>query len=211
MDILAKLFGTVARVKIMRLFLLNSEDGFETKDVAERSRVDVVKTRKELSLLSAAGFIKKKQFKKTILQKKAKKQIIKKVSGWVFNQSFEYKDALYNVLIDAEFIDLATISERFHGAGKIKLMLVSGVFTKYRDARVDLLIVGNNLKKGVIDHAIKLLESEIGKELSYALFEVDEFMYRAHMYDKLVRDIVDYQHHVVVDQGILTQIPHVRV
>jgi hypothetical protein len=42
------------------------------------------------------------------------------------------------------------------------------------------------------------MEAEIGGELSYAVFETKEFLYRLNMYDKLVRDILDYPHEVVV-------------
>lgn len=41
---------------------------------------------------------------------------------------------------------------------------------------------------------IKGLESEIGKELDYVVFDTKEFMYRMEMYDKLVCDILDYPH-----------------
>ena len=47
---------------------------------------------------------------------------------------------------------------------------------------------------------IEGLEAEIGKELRYAAFETGEFNYRLGMYDKLVRDILDYPHTVVLDR-----------
>jgi hypothetical protein len=44
----------------------------------------------------------------------------------------------------------------------------------------------------------------VGKELRYAFFSTDEFKYRMSMYDKLVRDILDYPHKVLLDKlGIL--------
>ena len=73
-------------------------------------------------------------------------------------------------------------------------MLVSGVFIHNKDSRADILIVGDGLKKNLIEAAVKGLEAEIGKELSYAMFETQEFLYRINMYDKLVRDVLDYPH-----------------
>ena len=86
-------------------------------------------------------------------------------------------------------------------------MVASGFFTNVPDARVDLLLVGKKLKKSVIEKAIAVIESEIGKELTYALFETEDFLYRAHMYDKLVRDVIDFPHVKVVDRGVLSQVP----
>jgi hypothetical protein len=62
---------------------------------------------------------------------------------------------------------------------------------------VDLLIVGDRMKRGKIEKGIRRLEAEIGAELVYAIFETKEFNYRLNMYDKLVRDILDYPHEVL--------------
>ena len=45
---------------------------------------------------------------------------------------------------------------------------------------------------------VRRLEAEIGAELTYATFETKEFIYRLNMYDKLVRDILDFPHEVVL-------------
>jgi hypothetical protein len=64
--------------------------------------------------------------------------------------------------------------------------------------------VGDGVKKAKLDSIIKSVEAEVGKELRYAFFSTDEFKYRMSMYDKLVRDILDYPHKVLLDKlGIL--------
>jgi predicted nucleotidyltransferase len=75
--------------------------------------------------------------------------------------------------------------------------LISGVFIKSKESRVDLLIVGDKMKKSKVEEEIRKLEAEIGTELIYALFDTKEFSYRLNMYDKLVRDILDFPHEVV--------------
>jgi hypothetical protein len=45
---------------------------------------------------------------------------------------------------------------------------------------------------------MRRLEAEIGAELVYAVFDTKEFIYRLNMYDKLVRDILDYPHEVLL-------------
>lgn len=80
----------------------------------------------------------------------------------------------------------------------MKLIIISGIFIKNHDSRVDLLIVGDKMKRKKIEEGIKKIEAEIGIELVYAVFETKEFIYRLNMYDKLVRDILDYPHEVVL-------------
>jgi hypothetical protein len=211
MENLGKLFGSAAKVKIMRLFLLNQEHGFEAADVAERSRVTSAAARTELSALAAAGFIKKKMFLKEWTVKKNKKEILKKkrVPGWFFRPEFKYKDALRDLVLDTEFVDLQALGKKLKTLGKMKLVIASGVFIKDPESRLDLLIVGDELRRQPIDTTVRLLEAEIGKELSYAVFDTADFLYRANMYDKLVRDVIDFPHEKVLDVGILNQIPKV--
>ena len=77
-----------------------------------------------------------------------------------------------------------------------------------RDAHrsLDMLIVGDKLDLGMVQKNVALLESEVGKELRYATFTTDEFMYRIKMYDKLIRDVFDFPHQKLVNQINISQI-----
>lgn len=200
-DILGKLLGSPARVKIMRLFLLNPEMGFENKDVVRRSKVSVGSARREVAHLASLGFIKKKSFQKEIGKDTdlAKRRATKKVSGWFLDTTFPYRSQVSELLIDADFLHKEDLIARFKAAGKVKLLVVSGVFIKHPLARLDILIVGDKLKRTSLETIIKNLEAEIGKELSYAIFDTNDFVYRVNMYDKLVRDILDFPHERLIE------------
>jgi hypothetical protein len=203
-DILGKLLGSPARVKIMRLFLLNREQGFENKDVVRRSKVSVGSARRELAHLASLGFIKKKTFLKEIPGDAKRKPQSKKVNGWFLDPTFPYLSQMTELLIDADFLHKEELVARFKPAGRIKLLIVAGVFIKESSSRVDLLVVGDKLKRPYVENAIKNLEAEIGKELSYAIFETPDFIYRLSMYDKLVRDILDFPHERLVESKELS-------
>jgi len=179
MEILGKLLGSLARVKIMRLFLLNQKTSFTTKDIKKRSRVNQDSLRKELKLLTTIGFTKKRS------------------KDYIFNPLFKYGTEMEELLVNSDTVNSESILETFKKSGKIKLIIVSGIFIKNKDSRVDLLVVGDKLKRSKIEEGIHKLESEIGVELVYALFDTKEFAYRLNMYDKLVRDILDFPHEVI--------------
>ncbi|MCK5026809.1 MAG: hypothetical protein KAS07_00155 [Candidatus Pacebacteria bacterium] len=201
MDAFGILFGSGARVKIIRLFLLNSEDVFENAVIAKRSKVTASVVRKELALLLKAGLIRKKSFFKEIPPKtKSGKPKKKRVCGWALNGSFELLKPLRDFLINTEPMRKDEISNKFKHVGKIKLLVISGIFIQDRDSRVDLLIVGDNLKKGLIENALQAVEAEVGKEISYAYFDTQEFLYRIDICDKFVRDVVDYPHQRVINK-----------
>lgn len=209
LEILGKLLGSVAKVKLMRLFLLNQDTGFDLADIKTRAGLDGKTAGEELRRLTSIGFISKKMIRKEVPLRGKKQTTIKRVSGYVFNQSFRYREALYNLLIDTEFVDHKNVSTRFKKAGKVKLLVLSGLFVKNAESPVDVLIVGDNLSQNVIEKSIRQMESEIGKELTYALFDTAEFLYRASMYDKLVREIIDTPFVELIDARILQQVPKI--
>lgn len=179
MEILGKILGSPARVKIMRLFLLNPKSGFSRKDIIKRSRVISGTASREIKLLASVGFIRRNK------------------TTWFFNSQFKYAGELERLLVSSDTLDKKTIADDFKKVGRVKLLLLSGVFIKNKDTRVDLLIVGDKMKKSKIEEEIRKLEAEIGTELVYAIFDTKEFIYRLDMYDKLVRDILDFPHEVI--------------
>lgn len=200
MDILSKLFGSAGRIKIMRLFLFNPDTAFENKDIAVRSKVTPEQARRETALLHGVGFIKKKVFVKSVSRASGKKVLKKRTSGYTLNESFRLLIPLQNLLVHVDPLKKEEIMHRFAHCGRLKLVVLSGVFIQEMDSRVDMLIVGDALRKRVIEHVMRIIEAEIGKELSYAILDTKEFLYRFGIYDKFVRDIFDYPHEKIVDK-----------
>jgi hypothetical protein len=198
MNTLGTLFDSLARVKIMRLFLLNQETLMTPAIIASRSNVTPTVARRELSILSRSGFIKKK---KGQIDGKSK-------DGWMFDVRFEYTDSLQQFIFGTEFVDQNILAKKFKKTGRVKLLLLSGIFNDSQNSRLDLLLVGDNLKRPTIEKIIRSLEAEIGKEINYSAFETEEFMYRASMYDKLIRDVIDFPHEKLINVGnLLEQVP----
>lgn len=203
MENLGKIFGSQVRIKIMRLFLFQQEEAFDIDDIVKRSKVKKDLARRELSLLVKAGFLKKKTFFKKIAKpqsKTAEKQgkpiEYKKLKkqGWIINAQYELIQPFEALLIESELIKEKEISKKIRKTGSIKLIVLSGIFIHDHNRKVDLLIVGNNLKRDMLKKEIAHIESEVGRELSYAVFDEAEFMYRVRMYDKLIRDILENRH-----------------
>ena len=201
METLGKLFGSHARIKLMRLFLLNSEEVFENKDIVKRSKVTITSVRKEVSLLHRAGFIAKKSQTKMVLPKRKNgKPVKKKIIGWKLNAEYQFLPQLKELLLDTEPLQHKEIANKFKKSGQIKLIVISGMFIKESDSRVDLLVVGDKLNKSSIETALSNIEAEVGKELSYAFFETEEFKYRVGICDKFVLDVLDYPHKKIINK-----------
>lgn len=123
-----------------------------------------------------------------------------KSRGYRLNQDFPYIAALKQLLISTKTLGGGEIIKRLSKSGKLKLVVVAGIFTSDKNSRLDMLVVGDKLKKPILNSTIKSIEAEIGKELLYAYFETPDFLYRLEMYDKLIKDVLDYPHQVLLDR-----------
>lgn len=204
MESLGKIFGSKHRVKIMRLFLFNEHEVFDLDDISSRTRVKKPDLRKEITMLGNIGFIKKKSFikkvPKTSRKKNAKpefKNVRKK--GYTINARFDLLKPLQTLLIDSELIKSKELIKRIKKSGRIKLLILSGLFVRDKNRKLDILIVGERIKRDLLEKEIAIIESEIGRELAYAFFDQQEYEYRLSMYDKLVRDIMENAHRRLVD------------
>lgn len=205
MDIAAKLFGNPPRIKVLRLFLANPDTPFDLKLVAKRAQLQTDEVRREFSLLSKLGLIKPKAFTKVTeiaARRKGERPTYKrqKANGYIFNEAFTQVEGLKGFLLNFEYLDRDEIADRFKKAGRIKFLALSGVFLQSTLGTVDITIVGEGLHKGMIDTEMRKLEAELGTELVYAVLDTQDFLYRVTMYDKFVRDILDFPHVRVIEK-----------
>ncbi len=201
MKTLEKLFGSLAKVKLMRMFLFNPDSAFDLHTIADRSKVPTRQTRTELNRLSEMGLVKKRSVIKTYPpRKKDGNPRKKKVDGWTLDTSFIYINELRQLLLNSTLIKNSDIIMRLQKGGRMKLIIVAGIFIQNQDSRLDMFVVGDGIKKGSLENAIKIIESEIGKELRYVWFDTEEFKYRLAMYDKLIRDILDFPHEKILNK-----------
>jgi NifB/MoaA-like Fe-S oxidoreductase len=92
------------------------------------------------------------------------------------------------------------IYERIKRIGVVKLVVVSGIFVGEWESRIDLLVVADRAREASLEKYMRILESEIGREIRYTLLTTQEFFYRLNMNDHLLRDVLDYTHRIMFDR-----------
>lgn len=222
-DVLEKLFGSSARIKMMRLFLLHPGDVFTNADIIRRTKSSATSVRRELLMMKKIGFIKQAtqevefSFKKRkrVRKKPQKGKKIKgskytyemvtevkktKKRGWRQNEVFPLYRALEGLILNAVPTSKEKLLGKIRKLGRIKLVILSGIFIQENDSRLDILIVGDSIKRGALEKMLSDVEAEIGKELDYTLLNTKEFLYRLGMYDKFIRDILDYPHEKLLNK-----------
>ncbi|MBI3019782.1 MAG: hypothetical protein HYY60_00430 [Parcubacteria group bacterium] len=199
MDALEKIFNSPAQVKIMRLFLYSADTAFDFETIKNKTQLSSRLAGKIVHRLLAADFIRQRTVLKPPLNaRRGRSQ--KRLKGWILNQHFLYLEQFRNLLMSCQESERTAIAKRFARAGHVKLLAISGIFLQSESSRVDILLVGDHLRHAVITQALKAIEANMGKDLRYAVLETKDFLYRLSVYDKFVRDILDYPHEKLVDR-----------
>lgn len=116
------------------------------------------------------------------------------------NKKCSYLNELRNFVLKLSPPPFPEIGKGLKALGEIKLAIASGNFLNLKDARVDLMVVGDDIDFKRFSGFIKKLESEAGEELRYVVLGTEEFKYRYRMFDRFVRDILEYPHRKVIDK-----------
>ncbi len=190
MDTLSKLFGTELRVKLMRLFLFNPGAIFALEDMEKKGQAKKREVIKEIEFLKKLGIVK-------VVKKKQGRKVERFYS---LEQKFQFVDALSDFLVRTHSLEHRAIVKKIEKTGRIKAVIISGIFTRDLESRLDMFVVGDGVKSSTFDRLVKNIESEMGKDIRYALISGPDFAYRTSMNDKLIRDVFDYPHTVLLDK-----------
>jgi hypothetical protein len=193
---LGKLFGSPARLKILRYFAFNPEAVVDRDDVAKSCRVTPETASRELASLARAGYVKRKTYYREGSRSTKKRRVM----GWALNQQYPYLAVLTTFLAETVSVSHADIRKRLKGIGSVRLMVLSGIFTGAKESILDLMFVGDRLNEAAIAQQLRTIEAELGKEIRYAVLQTDDYLYRRRVRDKLVRDVLDYPHEALVDR-----------
>ena len=186
MEPLAKIFGSPARLKMLRLFIFNQNSSLTLAEISLRTKLSTEVVRRELADLLAADLLRKRGERAA-----ARYQV---------NARFEHLSALDNFIRETTSVRPQNILAALRRAGIPRLVVLSGIFVGVLDTQIDLLIVGDRLDERVLATAIHSLEAEFGREIRYASFATADFRYRLGVYDRLLRDVFDYPHRVLIDK-----------
>jgi len=186
MEQLTKIFGSTARLKTLRLFVFNQDASFTIPEVTERAKIAKDVARREVAELLSAGLLRKKGTAAP--------------TRYQVNSRFEHLAALDTFIRQTTSVRQEHILQALRRSGALRLVALSGHFTGVLEPQIDLLVVGDHLDERALANAVRALEAEFGREIRYATFATADFRYRRGVYDRLLRDVFDYPHRLLIDK-----------
>ncbi|PIR13931.1 hypothetical protein COV49_00580 [Candidatus Falkowbacteria bacterium CG11_big_fil_rev_8_21_14_0_20_39_10] len=222
---LGKLFGSRARVKILKLFLLHPDKKYYIRQLARDLKLQVNSVRRELENLEEFGLLVSnisaeeegggeedpdskalEELKQGIVVRIKKKEAAKESASttqvkkyYQANQNFILFEETKALIIKAQALHEKDFINKLKKIGQPKLFVLSGFFVGNPSSSVDILVVGR-VNKNKLDKLIKDLEKELDRELKYTLMETQEFKYRRDITDTFLYGVLEGRKVVVIDK-----------
>ena len=193
-NIIEKLFDSIIKIKLFRLFLRNPDSVFSYTDICNKLQIQSSEEedlRKELKKLRAIKFV-------LFSQKDENKE---KDYTYSLNKDFTFLSELQDIIFRSSPIDKDIMAEKIHSLGKVRLAAIGGVFMGAKNTilvRTDMLVVSDVISERRFNTFIKSTEAEVGIEIKYTLLSIDEYEYRIKMFDRFLRDFFEKPHYILL-------------
>jgi len=185
-EVLELLFGSKAKARILRFFILNPDREYDLGEIAKRNMVSGINVRRELDAFKKIKLINEKI-------KKGKKY-------YELNQQFTFYPEVKTLITKSNVYPQCQSLAKMKDIGDVKLALVSGVFLNYPKSKADIVLVVNSVNKNRLTNLMKSLEAEIGREITYVLMSSEDFKYRLDMLDRFILEFLEGPHDEIVNK-----------
>lgn len=200
--ILEGLFDSTIKVKLLRLFFRNPSQRFTLDEVIDKINADPSSTRYQLRKLRKIGLLKSEMIRiePNEEEKTSSKRIGRERRVYQVNPLFQFYSELKSLVLKSTPEVKSRLVDELNKIGRVKLAIVSGVFTNVDNAKIDLLVVSDDIQRLKMVKVVKAIEAEMGHEIRYALMNQKEFEYRLDMYDNFVRQLTQLPHEKLIDK-----------
>lgn len=206
---LEKLFGSNARVKILKLFLLHPLDKFYIRQLSRNLKLQLNSVRRELENLENFGILTSdvKETESGEVGSEIKEAVGRPASPaggqekkyYRANPNFVLFDEIKALIVKAQILYEKDFVRKLRSIGRVKLLVLTGIFVNNPNTLIDILVVGK-INKPKLIKLIRELEIELGKEINFTIFDPREFKYRRDITDIFLYGILDGRKLVVIDE-----------
>lgn len=177
---LKKIFGSGARVKLLRQFLSNPKEEFFIRELTRILDEQINSLRRELENLENIGLLKAKE--------RNRKKYYK------INNHFILLPELTSIIRKTDESN-AVFLKKLSKLGEIDLLVLTGQFINDSECSIDLCIVGN-IEKAELE--IFIDKTFPSKKIKYGLMSKEDFLYRMTLKDRFVKEILNNKNNLIL-------------
>ena len=165
------------RVKMLELFFLNAEEMYYVRQITREIKEEINAVRRELARLLSCGLLKSEERGNRLY--------------YFLNKKYLYYQEIQQMIVKGTGLG-KKIRKKRRKLGKLNFVMFSGRYIRglnpTRD-EVDLLVIGD-IVLPELQALVKEAEKHLGRELNYAVFSLEEFVFRKTRRDPFVMDIL---------------------
>jgi hypothetical protein len=184
-----QLFGSKTRVKLLQMFYGNPNRSFYVREITRKIDEQINSVRRELNNLLSIGIITSDSTANRLY--------------YEVNQKYEYYTPLLAIFGVPAVIKEAPVavadSQTLKALGNVELALYTGQFTRDERSGVDMLIVGD-VNPTQVSKYVAELEKKEGKDIRYAVMELEEFKYRQQVNDRFLATVLESKKQILLDK-----------
>lgn len=193
---LTKLFGSQARVKLLKIFVLNQDEKFYLRQLSRDLKMQVNSIRRELENLQSFGLLSCDE-DSVELEERDRGKTEKKY--YHVNQDFVLFPELKALMVKSQVLSNNVFVEKIRATCSPKVFILSGSLVSNPKSQTDILLVGRFNRDKLIP-LINELEEDLGRELNYTIMDYREYSYRVDIADFFVYNIIHGKKIVVTDE-----------
>jgi len=193
---LAKLFNSQAKVKLIAYFLSNNGTVITIARAAKKVKISQATARSACRNLAALGVIKKE----TSREVRGKGMQQRQKRGYTINTEFILYPEIRALFLKSQVLfegDLVTKIKKLGGA---VFIVLTGVFTDTaEECMTDILIVGK-INREKLARIVATFERKLGFPINYTVMSRTEYAYRRDITDRFLYTILEKKHMIILDK-----------
>ncbi|OGL72461.1 hypothetical protein A3F28_03570 [Candidatus Uhrbacteria bacterium RIFCSPHIGHO2_12_FULL_57_11] len=193
---LEHLFGSLTRIKVLRLFLRDPQTPFYVRQMARGTRSHINAVRRELQNLERLGAVRAEQA--VVDTENPIRGPASQRKYYRLNPGFVLLPELRALITKADLLLEQSIARKLHGLGSVSYLALTGRFVGDPLNQTDMLVVGS-VNRRRLREMVRSFESELGRELNYTVMTSKEFKYRKDVTDRFLYSILEGKRVVLVD------------
>ncbi len=181
---LEQLFGSITRVRLLRLFLTNPETDYFVRELTRRLGLRINSVRQELGNLEKMSII--------VPRREQQKKFYR------VNRDFVLFEELKALITKSQILLERNLAREIEKLGSVKLMVLSGLFVGLTTRSTDMLIVGK-INRRKLKALIARFQTNLEQEINYTVMSPAEYRYRSDLTDRFLFGILEGKKIVLID------------
>lgn len=182
----ASLFASPLRLRVLTFFVRQEGAWASAEQVAGVLASPKQAVSRELAVLARFGMLRTRRAART--------------TSYSVNERAPLYLPLREFAASALTPDRKDIARAFAGVRGVTLVVVSGLLTNEPKSPIEVLVVSRRPDVKSIERAIKKIEALAALPMRYAVLEAGEYAERRQAYDRLLRDVFEYRHEVILER-----------